>query len=176
VLSADQYPSEYNTNMIRITEARRQRLDHDFASTWQATLGREIVDAIRNYTERASTIQERLGTGLMQLTQAQAGSEEVRAAQQEQLASLVLAAIRTEALTDQLTLLSAIESISDDTAVASTEPASWPEIPMGYLIAAGLMLATAFFGGLSLAARNRETKAFAEMEQQAAKWVYRMAA
>lgn len=176
MLSAEQYLSDYNTSMIRVTEARGQRLDHDFALTWQATLGREIVDAIQNYTERAGVIQERLGTALVQLTQAQAGSEEVRAAQQEQLASLVVAAIRTEALADRLTLLAAIESLPEDTAVASTEPASWPEIPMGYLIVAGLMLVTVFFGGLSLTARSRETKALAEMEHQAAKWVYRMAA
>lgn len=176
VLSADQYLSDYNTNMIRITEARGQRLDHDFASTWQATLGREIVDAIQNYTERAGAIQERLGTALVQMTQAQAGSEEVRAAQQEQLASLVVAAIRTETLADRLTLLAAIESFPEDTAVTSTEPASWPEIPMSYLIVAGLMLVAVFFGGLSLTARSRETKALAEMEHQATKWVYRLAA
>jgi hypothetical protein len=176
VLSADQYLSEYNTNMIRATEAWGQRLGQEFASTWQATLGREIVDAIQNYTERDGAIQERLGTALVQVTQAQTGSEEVRAAQQEQLASLVVAAIRTEALADRLTLLAAIESLSEDTAVASTEPASWPEIPMGYLIVAGLMLVTVFFGGLSLTARSRETKALAEMEHQAAKWVYRLAA
>ena len=176
VLSADQYLSEYNTNMIRATEAWGQRLGQEFASTWQATLGREIVDAIQNYTERDGAIQERLGTALVQVTQAQTGSEEVRAAQQEQLASLVVAAIRTEALADRLTLLAAIESLPEDTAVASTEPASWPEIPMGYLIVAGLMLVTVFFGGLSLTARSRETKALAEMEHQAAKWVYRLAA
>ncbi len=176
VLSADQYLSEYNTSMIRATEAWGQRLDQEFASTWQATLGRGIVDAIQNYTERAGAIQERVGTALLHLMQAQAGSEEVRAAQQEQLASLMVAAIRTEALTDRLTLLAAIESFPEDTAVASTEPASWPEIPMGYLTVAGLMLMTIFFGGLSLAARSREIKALAEREHQAAKWVYRMAA
>jgi hypothetical protein len=176
VLSAEQYLSDYNTSMIRATEARGQRLDHEFASTWQATLGREIVDAIQNYTERAGAIQERLGTALVQVTQAQAGSEEVRAAQQEQLASLVVAAIRTEALADRLTLLAAIKSLPEDTVVASTELASWPEIPMGYLIVAGLMLVTVFFGGLSLTAQSRETKALAEMEYQAAKWVYRVAA
>ena len=176
VLSADQYLSEYNTNMIRATEAWGQRLDQEFASTWQATLGRKIVDAMQNYTERAGAIQERLGTALVQVTQAQTGSEEVLAAQQEQLASLVLAAIRTEALADRVTLPAAIEAIPEDTAVASTEPASWPEIPMGYLIVAGLMLVTVFFGGLSVTARSRETKALAEMERQAAKWRYRMAA
>jgi len=98
VLSADQVLSDYNTNMIRATEAGGQRLDHEFASTWQATLGRGIVDAIQNYTEQAGVIQERLGTALVYVTQAQTGSEEVRAAQQELLASLVVAAIRTEAL------------------------------------------------------------------------------
>lgn len=176
VLSADQYLSEHNTNMIRITEAWGQRLDQEFTSTWQATLGRGIVDAFQNYTERAGAIQERVGTALVQVTQAQVGSEEIRAMQQEQLASLMVAAIRTEALADRMTLLATIESFPEDTAIASTEPASWPEIQIGYLTVSGLMLVTVFFGGLSLAARIRETKALAEMEHQAARWVYRMAA
>ena len=176
VLSADQYLSEHNTNMIRITEAWGQRLDQEFTTTWQATLGRGIVDAFQNYTERAGAIQERVGTALVQVTQAQVGSEEIRAMQQEQLASLMVAAIRTEALADRMTLLATIESFPEDTAIASTEPASWPEIQIGYLTVSGLMLVTVFFGGLSLAARIRETKALAEMEHQAARWVYRMAA
>ena len=176
MLSADQYLSEYNTNMIRVTEAWGQRLDQEFASTWQATLGLGIVDTIQRYTEQAGAIQERVGTALVHMVQAQTGSEEIRAAQQEQLGSLVLASIRTEAQADRLTLLAAIESFPENTAIASTEPASWPEIPMGYLIVAGLMLGSIFFGGLSLAARSRETKALAVMEQQATKWVYRMAA
>lgn len=176
VLSADQYLSDYNTGMIRATEAWGQRLDQEFASTWQATLGREIVDAIQHYTERAGAIQERLGTAILYVAQAQTGSEEVRGAQQEQLASLVVAAVRTEALADRVTLLAAIEPLPENTAVVSTEPASWPELPMGYLIAASLMLATVLFGGLSLTAQNREAKALAEMKHHAAKWVYRMAA
>ena len=110
------------------------------------------------------------------MTQAQAGSEEIRAAQQEQLTSLVLAAVRTEAQADRSTLLAAVESLPEGTTVASTEPASWPEIQMGYLSVAGFMLVTIFFVGLSLAARTREIKALAEMEHKAAKWVYRMVA
>ena len=176
VLSADQYLSDYNTGMIRATEARGQRLDQEFASTWQATLGREIVDAIQHYTERAGAIQERLGTAILYMVQAQTGSEEVRGAQQEQLGSLVVAAVRTEALADRLTLLAAIDSLPEDTAVVSTEPASWPEMPMDYLIAASLMLAAVFFGGLSLTAQSREAKALAEMKHHSARWVYRMAA
>ena len=176
VLSAEQYLSDYNTGMIRTTEAMGQRLDHEFASTWQATLGRGIVEAYQNYTERAGAIQESLGTALLHVVRAQTEPEEVRAATQEQLASLVVAAVRTEALADQLTLLAAIESFPEDTAAASTEPAAWPDIPMGYLIVAGVMLVTVFFGGLSLTAQARETKALAEMKHQASRWVYRVAA
>ena len=176
VLSANQYLSDYNTGMIRATEVRGQRLDHEFASTWQATLGRRIVDASQNYRWQAGAIQEQLGSALVHVTQAQTGSEEVRAAQQEQLASLVVAAIRTEALADRVTLLAAIESTPEGTEVVSTEPASWPDIPLGYLIVAGLLLATVFFGGLSLTAQTRETKALAEMKHQASRWVYRVAA
>lgn len=176
VLSADQYLSDYNAGMIRTTEARGQRLDDNFASTWQATLGRRIVEAIQSFTKRAGAMQEQLGTAIVHVTQAQTGSEEVRAAQQGQLASLVVAAIRTEALADRLTLLAAIESFPEDKAAAFTEPASWPEIPMGYLIVAGFMLAALFFGGLSMSARRRETKALDEMKHTATRWVYRMAA
>jgi hypothetical protein len=176
VLSADLYLSDYNQGMIRAIEARGQRLDREFASTWQATLGGAIVEAIRNYRIRAAAIQERMGTALVQLTRAQIGSEAVRAAQQEQMASLVVAEVRTEALAERLTLLAAIQSFPEDSAAALTEPSSWPEIPVGYMLAAGLALAALFFGGLALNARSRESKALAEMQRQTARWVYRVAA
>jgi len=176
VLSADQYLSDYNANMIRATEVRGQRLTDNFMSIWQAMIGRGVVDAIQNYRKRAAAIQEQLGTAILHVTQAQTGSEEVRAAQQGELASLVVAAVRTEAQAERLTLLAAIESFPEDTTVAFSEPASWPEIPMGYLMVAGFMLAAVFFGGLSLSARNRESKALDEMKYTATRWVYRMAA
>lgn len=176
VLSADQYRSAYNTRMIRVTEARGERLDREFASTWQETLGRGIVDAIQRYTRQAGAIQERIGMALLHVAQAQTGAEEVRAANQEQLASLIVAAVRTEALADRLTVAAALKSPPEETAGVSTEPASWPEMPMGYVIVASLLLAAVFFGGLSLAAQSRESKALAEMRQDAAKWVYRIAA
>lgn len=176
VLSVDQDLSEYNTGMIRTTQAMGQRLDYEFTSTWQATLGHGIVEASQNYTERAGAIQERLGTALLHVVRAQTEPEEVRAAAQEQLASLVVAAVRTEALTDRLTLLAAIESFPEDTTPAYTEPASWPNIPMGYLIVADLILAAVFFGGLLLTARSRETKVLAEMRHDQDRWMYRMAA
>jgi len=176
-LSADQYRSAYNSRMIHATEARGQRLDHEFASTWQATLGRGIVDSIQTYTRQAGAIQERVGTALLQMVQAQTGGEDIRSGNQEQLASLITAAVRTEALADRLTMLAAHESVlPNETAVVSTEPVSWPVMSMGYVIGAGLLLAAVFFGGLSLTAQSRESKALAEMKQDADKWVYRIAA
>ena len=175
-LSADQYLSDFNTYMIRAAETRGQQLDQDFWSNWQATLGREIVSTFQTYTNRAETIQERLGAASLHVAQAQHSLEDSIAAQQPQLGSLLVAAIRTEELMGRLTLLAAIESLPEPAAVASTEQASWPEIPIGFLIASGIMLAAVFFGGLSITARIRETKAIAAMQHSSAKWVYRLAA
>lgn len=175
-LSADRYRSDYNMALIRATEARGRRLDEEFASTWQATLGRGIVEAIQTYRKRAGAIQEQVGTALVHVTQAQIESEAVRAAQQEQLAGLVVAAVRTEALADRLALLAAIESLPEEPPVSFTEPAVWPEVPMGYLIAACFLLAVVFGGGLALAVQGREARARAENLRHADKWVYRWAA
>ncbi|MBH0192012.1 MAG: hypothetical protein HP492_09715 [Nitrospira sp.] len=175
ILSADQYDSAYNTRMIGIIKARGQQLHDAFASTWQATLGRRIVDAAQRHWLQAGAIQERLGWALVQVVQVQRRLEQGQAMQQEQLASLIFASVRHTTSTEA-TVRPAIPAFSQDTAVTSTAPASWPEIPMSYLIAAGLLLATAFFGGLTMAAQSREAKALARLRRDADRWVYRMAA
>src|SRR5262245_9318213 len=174
--SADLYLSDFNTNMIRAAEKRGQQLDRDFSSNWQATLGRGIVWASQTYRSRAEDIQERLGAALLHVAQAQHSFEDSMAAQQPQLGSLLVAAIRTDELMGRLTLLAAIESLPETTPVASTEPASWPEMPIGFLIASGIILVAVFFGGLSMTARSREAKAVAAIQHNSAKWVYRLAA
>lgn len=174
--SADQYGSDYNTRMIRSTEARGQRLDREFASTWQTTLGRDIVRASQHYTGQAGAIQERVGTAHLHVVQAQTGAEARRTAQQEQLASLIVAAVRTESLADRLTRLAALEFPHEGAAVVSTEPASLPDVPVGYMIVAGFLLAGAFFAGLSLSGESRASKALTAARQDADKWVYRTAA
>ena len=176
LLSADLSRSDYNTVMIRTVEARGQRLHEAFTSTWQSTLGRNIVEAFQSYTARASAIQERLGSALVRLAQGQYSIEQERAAIQTQWATLVTAVVRSQALSDRLTLLAAIESFPEDDALAFTEPATWPEISMGHLIALGFLLMVIFFGGILLSGRIRETQALAEMRYNAAKWVYRPAA
>ncbi|MBH0198764.1 MAG: hypothetical protein HP497_04985 [Nitrospira sp.] len=175
ILSADQYDSAYNTRVIGIIKARGQQLHEAFATTWQATLGRRIVEAAQRDWLQAGEIQERLGWALVQVVQVQRRLEQGHAMQQEQLASLIFASVRHMTSTEA-TVLPAIPAFSQDTAVASTEPASWPEIPISYLIAAGLLLATAFFGGLTMAVQSREAKALARLRREADRWVYRMAA
>lgn len=120
-------------------------------------------------------IQERLGTALAHVVQVQRSSEQGRGIQQERLASLIFASVRQTTSTEA-TVQPTIPATSQAIAVTSTKPASWPEIPMSDLMAAGLMLATVFWGSLSLAARNREARVHAQLRQDADRWTFRMAA
>jgi len=176
VLAANQYLSQFNDRMIRLTEVRGQRLDQEFASTWQATLGREIIDAAQNYRGLVASIQEQLGRAILHLTSLQATLEEGWAENQYQLASLIVAAVRTDALTDRIERFAAAESKPTPTVVASRDTASLPEIPVGILAAAAVGLAAIFFGGLTMAGAIRERKEMAEMNRNNARWVYRTAA
>ncbi|MBX3331579.1 MAG: hypothetical protein KF722_14320 [Nitrospira sp.] len=181
LLSVDQYDTMYNMKMIGAIQAQGQRLHDQFASTWQATLGRRIAEAAHHDWLQAGAIQERLGWALVQAVRAQMRSEEGQALQQEQLASLIFAAVRNEVITDRpmqpiVAASSAVTMPSEHITVASTESASWPEIPMTYLIAAGLLLATVFLGGLSMAAQSREATALAQLRRDADRWAFRMAA
>ena len=178
LLSADQYGTIYNMKMIGAIQAQGQRLHDQFASTWQATLGRRIVEAAQHDWLQAGAIQERLGWAVVQVVRAQMNSEEGQAMQQEQLASLIFASVRNEVMTDrpmQPTVAVPSAVPSENIAVAFTESASWPEIPMTYLIAAGLLLATVFLGSLTMAAQSREAKALAQLKRDADRWAFRMA-
>ena len=178
LLSADQYGTIYNMKMIGAIQAQGQRLHDQFASTWQATLGRRIVEAAQHDWLQAGAIQERLGWAVVQVVRAQMNSEEGQAMQQEQLASLIFASVRNEVMTDrpmQPTVAVPSAVPSENIAVAFTESASWPEIPMTYLIAAGLLLATVFLASLTMAAQSREAKALAQLKRDADRWAFRMA-
>ncbi len=178
LLSADQYGTMYNMRMIATIKAQGQRLHDQFASTWQATLGRRIVEAAQHDWLQAGAIQERLGSAVVQVVHAQRSLENGRAVRQEQLASLILAAVRHEALanpTTQPTVAGPPLVPQGNITMAATEPVTWPEIPMGYLIIAGILLTTVFLTGLSIAAQTREARALAQMRHDAERWAFRMA-
>lgn len=176
MLSADQYVSRYNDRMIRTTKARGERLDQDFASTWQATLGHKIIAAAQDYRGLSLSIQEQLGQAILRMTHLQATLEERWAKNEYHLASLIVAAVRTDALTDRLTQLAIAEPTPAPTVVASQDQASLPHIPVAVLAAATLGLVAIFFAGLTMAATIRERRAMAEMNRNNARWVYRIAA
>lgn len=175
LLSVDRDGTLYNMRMIGAIEAQGQRLHDAFASTWQATIGRRIVEAAQHDWLQTGTLQERLGWALVQVVQAQMSTAAGQAVQQEQLASLIVAAVRSEIATDP-TMLPTVLARPEHIADTSPEQATWPEMPMGYLLIAGLMLSVVFLGGLTLAAHSREAKAYAQMKRDADRWVYRMAA
>jgi len=176
VLSADQYVSPYNDRMIRTAEARGKLLDQEFASTWQATLGHRIVGSAQAYRSLSLSIQEQLGRAILRMTHLQATVEESWAKNEYQLASLIVAAVRTGALTDRLTQLAIAEPTPLPAVVASQDQASLPHIPVGILAAAALGLVAIFFTGLTMAATIRERRAMAEMNRNSGRWVYRIAA
>lgn len=176
MLSAGLVETPYNADMIRKTEAIGTRLNETFASTWQATLGHAIVDAVQRYDRRAAAVQEQLGSAILHLTHARALSGAEQAANQQQMAGLIMAAVRTDALSDRLQLLAAIEFPQEQAPVASAQPASWPEIPLSVLIVAVAGLGTIFFLGLILSAKTREAKVQADRHRDMSRWVYRMAA
>lgn len=176
MLSANQYLSQYNDRMIRTAKARGELLDREFTSTWQATLGHRIVAAAQDYRGLSLSIQEQLGRAILRVTHLQATLEERWAQNEYQLASLIVAAVRTSALTDRLTQLAIVEPTPAPTVVASQDQASLPHIPVAVLAAATLGLVAIFFAGLTMAATIRERRAIAEMNRNNGRWVYRIAA
>ncbi len=175
LLSADLAQSAFNLDMIRTIQIRGLLLHHQFTSNWQTTLGHRIVEAAQDNWRQAVAFQERLGTAVVHVAQVQMQSEQIRAMQQETLGSFVFAAIRPEPPAVHPVSASVIASIPTATAVASTEPASWPEIPLSYLLVAVCMLAMVFLMGLSLADRGRNEKELARIRHDASRWVYRTA-
>lgn len=166
-------PSDFNTRMIHVTEAMGQRLNGEFSSVWQPTLGRIIVDTSRELTALAAQIQERTGRAIMQVTQAQMRYEDARAANQYQLASISTAIRRTTQLAEQFEQLAMAEGRPGGRTAGVAEPRSWPEIPVGYFIAACAALLGIFGGGLAFRSAQAKEETAADMKFEALQRVYR---
>jgi hypothetical protein len=174
ILSADLYLSDYNQEMIAAIEARGQRMQQQFGSTWQSVLGRWIVDVSREQLRRTGEVQEQLGTAFVHMTQAKMGLEDAWAANQYQLGSLMAAVDRASIMRDSAPMLASDKTTRPESIASSRMPVI-PDIPIGYLIAAAVLLCGVFFGGLVLSAAAREAKVLAETRRNAGRWVYRMA-
>lgn len=161
--------SEFNTRMIHATETMGQRLDGEFSSVWQPTLGRTIVDTSRELTALAGQVQERTGRAIMQVTQAQMRYEDAHAANQHQLAGVLTAIRKTQQVAEQFERL----AMADKRTAGLTDPRSWPEIPVGYFIAASAALLGIFGGSLAFRSGRSEEETVADMKFEALQRVYR---
>ena len=150
-LSAGRYADEFNAALIQRAELIGQRMHDQFESTRQATLGRSIIEAIQEEDRMASAVQERIGRAVVQVTKAQEGYVEAKAAGQVQLASAMSAAVRTDALVDRLALLE--ESKAGRTMVAYHSTAT-ADISRGALVLACLGLIALFVGGLAFSSKR----------------------
>ena len=137
VLSADQYAGEFNTNLIQRAESIGQRMHDQFESTRQDGM--------------AAAVQERIGRAVIQVTQAQEGYAEAKAAGQIQLASAMSAAVRTDASVDRLALLKEMPAGRPIVAYHSTATA---DISRGALVLACLGLIALFVGGLAFSSKR----------------------
>jgi hypothetical protein len=176
VLPAGFEPSGFNQRMIHATETMGQRLDAEFSSVWQPTLGRTIVDTSRELTALAAHIQERTGQAVVQVTQAQMRYEGARAANQYQLASLSMAIRRTNQLAERFEQLALAEGRPVNQSTRLAEARSWPEIPIGYFMAACAGLIGIFCGGLAIASGRTKEERIADMKFEALQRVYRKTA
>lgn len=175
VLSADLYLSDYNRNMIEATGAMGERMRHNFAATWQPTLGQWIVDVSGEHLRRVAGVQEQLGSAIVHMTLARTMLEGAWSTNQYQLGSLLAAVDRTGTMGDRTVTVASSNVMRPEVSVVSSAIPSIPEVPMGYLIAAAFALCSVFFGGLMLSGASREAKALAEAKRHASRWVYRMA-
>ncbi len=155
ILSADQYTSDFNTNLVRTAELAGQRMHDQFDATRQAALGRSIVEAIQEEDRLATTTQERIGRAVMQVTQAQEFYGEAKATQQTQLASAAIAAVRSNALMERLALL---EEMPSERSVVAYHTSASADVSRGSLILACLGLIALFVGGLAFGARKSDVE------------------
>ena len=155
LLSAALPFSAYHHRMIRMTDAMGKRMDGEFIAHRQPNLGRAIVAATHDVAIVAVRTQERMGHAIVQMTKTRAAYEEARSVNQDQLGSVVVAAVRAELRSGHLGRPAGGELLAEPTR-AATGPEAWPEIPLGYLVAGSVGLIGLFIAGLFLAPWRRE--------------------
>lgn len=173
ILSGETMTSEFNRRMIGVTEDTGRRLHGEFLMSWQPLLGRWIVEAGREYSDQAATIQGRLGTAIVHMAQAKLGLENAWGANQYQLGTLLAATERAETGSGvEPVVMAAGGALPPERLDATGKMAG---IPIGYFIVALCGVTVLFFSGLMLSAWSREAKAQADLRRERERWVYRLA-
>jgi hypothetical protein len=176
VLSPTTVEGPYNHRMIRLAELNATRMEEQFRSVREPMLGWDIVMATQEHDRFTGQLQHRIGNAIVQVVHLQRTFQEAMAGAQEQLASVVLASIQTEQITDRFSKLAAAELSGRGQPVPFTEPRSWPDIPVGLLVAASATLIGLFFAGLSLPIVRREPISMGESQPESVEPAYRKTA
>jgi hypothetical protein len=176
ILSPAQGKDRFNRRMIRKVGLRADRMDAQFLSHRESNKGWEIVAASQVQAQYVGQVQQRIGSAVVRVTQVQQASGEALAGAQEQLASAALAAIRTEELAERFARLAAADFTRRGEPLPLSGPRSWPEVPVGLLLAGSMVLAGLFFAGLFMQTTGGEVEVPGEELTRAAETVYRKTA
>lgn len=155
MLSADQYRSDFNNTLIRTAELAGLRMHDQFEATRQGTLGRSIVEAVQEEERMDSAVQEQIGRAVMQVTQVQERYGAAKNAQETQLAGAALAALRANALMEQLTPTAQVPQAQ---IVVAHHTSASADISRGSLILACMGLIILFVGGLAFGTRKSDVE------------------
>jgi hypothetical protein len=96
LLNPDLLNGEFNRRLIATTQARAMEADHAFTRGLQPAIGQAVVVMTLADVSAWDRAEERMGEAVVQIMQAQERAEARLGASQEQLASVVMAAARTE--------------------------------------------------------------------------------
>ena len=155
ILSADHYANDFNRDLISKAELMGQRMHDRFEATRQGTLGRSIVEAAQEEDRIATTVQERIGKAVVQVALAQEFYGQAQAAEQAQLASATLAALRTDALSEQMAF---VEETPIGRSLVASHTSSSADVSREFLILACLALVTLFVGSLAFRTRKSDVE------------------
>jgi hypothetical protein len=151
---------DYNNRMLHLVDATRMWMEEEFRSNQQPNLGRAIVTTSQDRWEAVGQVQARTGRAYAHAVTTEARYAEATGANQQQLGSLIVAAIRADHWMDAVLRPrpAATALVAQQPLAMTNEPRPWPEIPMGYLVAASAGLLGLFLAGLRFPAASEERR------------------
>lgn len=165
-LSPSQIGGSFNRRIIEMAEASMNGMEDNYRQTREPMLGWAIVSAGQQHLTFAEQLQHRLGTAITRVVRVQDGYEQTLGEAQGQLASVALASVHTEQVADRFAQLAKADY--NQPAPAFSGPRSWPDIPIGLLIAFSTCLVGLFFVGLLTPGMRPEEAAAPEAKPEVA--------
>jgi hypothetical protein len=171
--ASPQSAAAYNSRMLGLVDATRMRMEEDFRLNRQPNLDRAIMTAGRDRREALAQVQRRMGRAQTVVATTEAGYAQATGANQQQLGHLIVAAIREEYRMDATPRPAETVVPAQQPLVLTSELRTWPEIPIGYLLAASAGLLGLFLAGLRLSAALEVRRLTEVVNLQTVRAIYR---